>query len=119
LKRLRDEWIDATIARDINRLLSFYPAAMDVFYLRRNVPLATVRAEKQRMIEQASAIEIETGEPEINLSGDGRTAVMTFRKSRNFRGAHNSSGEVIQELRWLKTNEGWKITTERDIAVIR
>lgn len=118
LQSLRDQWVNATIARDINKLISFYPPMMDSFYLKRNVSRNAVRAEKQRMIEQASSIDLQTSPPEITLSNDGRTATMTFRKRWNFRGAQNSSGEVLQELRWIKTDEGWKITSERDIGVI-
>jgi serine/threonine protein kinase/ketosteroid isomerase-like protein len=119
LQSLTAEWVNATIARDINKIISFYPPIMDTFYLKRNVPRAAVRDEKQRMIAQASAIELQTSQPEISLSGDGRSATMTFRKSWNFRGAQNSSGEVVQELRWARTSEGWKIVSERDIGVIR
>jgi ketosteroid isomerase-like protein len=119
LQSLRDEWINATRARDINRLISFYPPVVETFYLKRNVPRASVRAEKQRLMEQATSIELETGQPETSLSADGRSAIMTFRKSWNFRGALNSSGEVVQELRWLKTGEGWKIVSERDKGVLR
>jgi serine/threonine protein kinase len=119
LQALRDQWINATIGRDLNRLISFYPPVVETFYLKRNVPRAAVRAEKQRMIEGANSIELQTSQPEISLSNDGRTATMTFRKSWNFRGAQNSSGEVLQELRWVKTGEGWKITGERDLGVFR
>ncbi|HEX8175276.1 MAG TPA: serine/threonine-protein kinase [Pyrinomonadaceae bacterium] len=119
LQSLRDEWIDATRARNLNKLISFYPPVVETFYLKRNVPRASVRSEKQRLMEQATSIELETGQPEINLSADGRSATMTFRKSWNFRGALNSSGEVVQELRWAKTDEGWKIVSERDKGVLR
>ncbi|HEX8748936.1 MAG TPA: serine/threonine-protein kinase [Pyrinomonadaceae bacterium] len=119
LQSFRDEWIEATRARNLNRLMAFYPPVVETFYLKRNVPRSAVRAEKQRMMEQASSIELTTGQPETNLSADGRSATMTFRKSWNFRGALNSSGEVIQELRWAKTAEGWKIVSERDIGVLR
>jgi serine/threonine protein kinase len=119
LQSLRDQWVKATVDRDINRLLSFYPPRMDTFYLKRNVPLSAVRAEKQRMIEQASSIELEASQPETSLGNDGRTATMTFRKRWNFKGALNSNGEVVQELRWLKTGDGWKINSERDVEVIR
>jgi serine/threonine protein kinase len=118
LQSLRDQWINATIERDIDKLISFYPPVMETFYRKRNVQRKAVRAEKQRLIEQTSSIELETSQPEINLSNDGRTANMTFRKRWNFKGAQNSSGEVVQELRWIKTSEGWKITSERDIGVI-
>ncbi|MBD0371316.1 MAG: protein kinase [Pyrinomonadaceae bacterium] len=119
LQSLMSQWINATTARDIDRLISFYPPVVENFYLKRNVPRAAVRDEKQRMIEQASSIELETSQPEINLSSDGRAAIMTFRKRWNFRGAQNSTGEVVQELRWIKTKDGWKIVGERDIDVIR
>lgn len=119
LLSLRDQWVAATMGRDINKVMSYYPPVMDTFYRKRNVPFSAVRSEKQRMIEQASSIELEAGQPETSVSNDGRTAVMTFRKRWNFKGALNSSGEVMQELRWLKTSDGWKITSERDLGVFR
>lgn len=119
LQSLRDQWVNATVTRDIDKLISFYPPVMDAFYLKRNVPLSAVRSEKERMIEQARSIELQTSQPEITLGADGRSATMTFRKRWNFKGAQNSSGEVLQELRWVKTNAGWKIISERDIDVIR
>jgi serine/threonine protein kinase len=119
LQSLRDLWVKATVERDLNRMISFYPPVVETFYLRRNVPRSAVRNEKQRMIEQATDIDLQTSQPETKLSADGQLAIMTFRKSWNFRGQQNSSGEVIQELRWAKTAEGWKIISERDISVIR
>ncbi len=44
---------------------------------------------------------------------------MRFRKRYNIEGIRNSRGEVLQELRWAKTDEGWKIIGERDVRVIR
>jgi hypothetical protein len=34
-------------------------------------------------------------------------------------GGQNRRGEVIQELRWQLTPQGWKIFSERDVRVIR
>jgi serine/threonine protein kinase len=119
LRALRDEWIAATNARDVERQLSFYAPTLEAFYLQRGVSRQSVRAEKTRLMAQVSAVDVRAGEPEINLSGDGRTATMKFRKSWDFKGAQPSSGEVIQELRWANTDSGWKITSERDIQVIR
>jgi len=119
LRSLRDEWIAATNARDVERQLSFYAPTLEAFYLQRGVSRQSVRAEKTRLLAQVSAVDVRAGEPEINLSDDGRMATMRFRKSWDFKGAQPSSGEVIQELRWVKTDAGWKITSERDIQVIR
>jgi hypothetical protein len=47
---------------------------------------------------------------------------MRFRKqyeSGGSRGGRRRSGEVIQELRWRRTAEGWKIFSERDVRVLR
>jgi hypothetical protein len=119
LRSLRDGWIAATNARDIERQLSFYAPTLEAFYLQRGVSRQSVRAEKTRLLAQADVIAVQAGEPETSISADGRTATMRFRKSWDFKGAQPSSGEVIQELRWAKTDAGWKITSERDIQVIR
>lgn len=34
-------------------------------------------------------------------------------------GKLNRAGEVLQELRWAKQEDGWKIVNERDLGVIR
>ncbi|HVG35251.1 MAG TPA: protein kinase [Pyrinomonadaceae bacterium] len=119
LRSLLNGWIAATNARDVERQLSFYAPTLEAFYLQRGVSRQSVRAEKTRLLSQVSEVNVRAGEPEINLSNDGRTATMRFRKSWDFKGAQPSSGEVIQELHWAKTDSGWKITSERDIQVIR
>jgi len=44
---------------------------------------------------------------------------MRFRKKYQIENASGSRrGEVVQELRWRKTIDGWKIFSERDIRVI-
>lgn len=114
-----DEWIAATNERDINRQMSFYAPRMQAFYLSRNAPLAAVRAEKNRAFAGARSIDIRAAEPEIIFQDGGQTAVMRFRKKYRMTGARNRSGEVVQELRWRKTTQGWRIYSERDIRVIR
>jgi hypothetical protein len=47
-------------------------------------------------------------------------AIMRFRKQYiTQRGSQSQRGEVIQELRWQRTLEGWKIFSERDVRVLR
>jgi hypothetical protein len=54
--------------------------------------------------------------PQITFSEAGSVAVMRFRKSYRIEvGGRNRSGTVLQELRWRKTDEGWKIFSERDL----
>jgi hypothetical protein len=58
---------------------------------------------------------VRVGEPTITFSNDNQTAVMRYTKDWAFAGARNDSGEVLAELRWSKTKNGWKITSERDL----
>ena len=119
LRSLRDEWIAATNARDFDKQLSFYAPTLSVFYQTRNAPRSAVRAEKLRVLGRLNSIEVHAGEPETSISPDGLSATMLFRKSWIFAGGQPSSGEVLQELRWRKTDSGWKIVSERDVKVFR
>jgi ketosteroid isomerase-like protein len=112
-------WIAATNSRDVGRQMSFYAPTVEAFYLARNAPRESVRAEKARLFARASAVNIEAASPEIRLSPDGRTAVMRFRKRYRIDGADSRAGEVLQELRWRRTDTGWKIVSERDLRVLQ
>jgi len=114
-----DEWIAATNARDIQRQMDFYNPTVNAFYLTRNVPREAVRAEKSRVFGRADLINIKAAAPGIRLSRDGRTATMRFRKKYAIAGGgEDRRGEVVQELRWRRTDDGWKIVSERDLRVI-
>ena len=114
-----DEWIAATNARDIQRQMGFYNQKVNAFYLTRNVPREAVRAEKSRVFGRASVIDIRAAAPGIRVSRDGRSATMRFRKKYTIEGGgEDRRGEVVQELRWRRTADGWKIVSERDLRVI-
>ncbi|HEY8559993.1 MAG TPA: hypothetical protein VIL74_06425 [Pyrinomonadaceae bacterium] len=113
-------WIAATNRRDIERQMSFYLNELKAFYLTRNVSSDAVRNEKTRAFAAATSVDIRAAEPEIIFQNGGREAVMRFRKVYDIqRRAGSRRGEVVQELRWQRTNRGWKIFSERDIKVIR
>ena len=114
-----NEWIAATNRHDIEKQMSFYMPQLQAFYLDRNASRNAVRAEKIRL-SAAQLIDIRAEEPEIIFQDGSQTAVMRFRKK--YRIKNNSKtrrGEVVQELRWRRTADGWKIFSERDIKVIR
>ncbi|HEV2800542.1 MAG TPA: nuclear transport factor 2 family protein [Pyrinomonadaceae bacterium] len=120
LRRALDDWLAATNERDIERQMTFYPPVLSAFYLARNVTRAAVRAEKERVFSRARTIDVRAEAPELIFQEAGRTAVMRFRKSYAIAGGgRNRSGEVVQELRWRLTPQGWKIYSERDVRVIR
>ena len=114
------EWVEATNARDIERQISFYMPQLKAFYLARNTPRSFVRVEKARVFARADLIDIRAEEPEIIFQNAGLTAIMRFRKKYRIEdGSRSRRGEVVQELRWQKSAEGWKIFSERDVRVIR
>lgn len=114
-----DRWISATNARNVDQQMSYYAPKMNAYYRTRNASPESVRAEKKRVFERANAIDIKTGKPEITVSRDGQSATMRFRKKYAIQeGQKNRTGEVLQELRWVKSGNDWKIVSERDVKVI-
>jgi ketosteroid isomerase-like protein len=112
-------WIDATNARDIERQMSFYDSRLNTFYLTRDTTRQAVRAEKAAVFARASRVDVRADPPQIFLSRDGRTATMRFRKQFTIEGGGiDRRGAVLQELRWRRTAQGWKIVGERDLRVI-
>ena len=120
LRRSLYEWVKANNARDVDKELSFYAPKLFFYYRSRNVTRETVRRDKARMFERADLIDVRAGAPEITLERDGKTAIMRFRKQYVVKvGGSVHSGEVLQELRWERTDEGWRIIGERDVQEIR
>lgn len=122
-ERLRDalnQWVGATNDRNIERQMSFYQPQLEAFYLTRNTARNTVRLEKNRAFATAKSIDIRAAEPEIIFQEGGGSAIMRFRKKYRIQtGTKTRDGEVVQELRWRRTDDGWKIFSERDIKVLR
>ena len=120
LRAALNAWIEATNRKDIATQMTFYLPVLKAYYLTRNTSRNAVRVEKNRAFAAARSIRITALEPEIVFQDGGRTAVMRFRKQYNI--AQRSStkrGEVVQELRWQRTSDGWRIFSERDVRVIR
>jgi hypothetical protein len=114
------EWIAATNKRDIDKQMSFYVPQLKAYYLTRNTSRAFVRAEKARVFLNAALIDIRAEEPELIFQDGGRTAIMRYRKKyRVENGRQSRRGQVIQELRWERTGNDWRIFSERDIRVLR
>jgi ketosteroid isomerase-like protein len=114
------DWIEATNNRDFAAQRAFYPERMEAFYLWRNVSRSAVLEEKRRVFDRASTIDIKADAPQIIVEPGGESARMYFRKTYAIEGTRrNRTGAVLQELRWEKQHDGWKIVSERDLRVIR
>lgn len=120
LRTALNEWIDATNRRDIRAQMRFYMPVLRAYYLTRNTPQSAVRAEKNRVFSGAKSVDIRAAEPEIVFQDGGKTAVMRFIKDYRIAARSGTkSGVVVQELRWQRSGDGWLISSERDIRVIR
>ena len=115
-----DAWVAATNARDLEKLLQFYNPEIDAYYRARKVDQDFVRADRIRLFQRADSIDVSVGAPEITMSSDDRTATMKFRKGYVMKvQGRERRGDVIQQMQWRRTDEGWKIVTERDLRVLR
>ena len=113
-------WVAATNSRDVKRQLSYYAPRLEAFYLSRNVSREAVLAEKRETFGQADRVSISVVDPSIEVGREGLTAVVRFRKRYVIEsGGKRRDGEVLQELHWSKINSQWKITSERDLQVLR
>lgn len=120
LRRGLGEWIKANNARDIDKQISFYGPRLLFYYRARNVSREFVQRDKSRMYDRAELIDVRAGAPEITLDRDGKTATMRFRKQYIVKmNGSERYGEVLQEMRWQLTDDGWRIIGERDAQVIR
>jgi ketosteroid isomerase-like protein len=120
LRSALDDWINATNRRDIPRQMMYYMPELRAYYLTRNTPREAVLREKQRIFANVRSVNITAEDPEIVFQDKGMTAIMRFHKKYKITDrARTRSGEVIQELRWQQTNNGWRIISERDIRVVR
>lgn len=120
LRERLDGWIAATNARDISEQMRYYSPTLSAFYLKRGVPTQVVRAEKARLFARASDVDIRADAPQIRFNSDGSLAIMRFRKQYTIEnGARSRRGAVLQELRWKRDGDDWKIVSERDLRVLR
>ncbi|MBA2504249.1 MAG: protein kinase [Pyrinomonadaceae bacterium] len=112
-------WVNANNERDINRQMSFYTPTTARYYTQQNASQAFVRADKIRSIGNASSVDMRVRDTQIDVAPNGRTATMRFTKQYAItRNGNTARGEVLSELGWLKTEDGWKIVSERDLRVI-
>ncbi|MFN2453911.1 MAG: protein kinase [Pyrinomonadaceae bacterium] len=115
LRTSLDDWVAATNARDVAKLMNFYAPVLKKYYLKPNASAAFVRTDKINLFSRTTSVNVRVAEPKLTVSADGRNATMRYTKSWNFTGARADAGQALEELHWVKTNNGWKIIGERDL----
>ncbi len=112
-------WVEANNNADIDGQMNFYAPELRRYYLRRNVSLDAVRAEKALIFRGQRTTDFRVGGIRITLDKSQQNATMRFYKRYLIEnGRASSRGQVLQELLWTKTPQGWKIVSERDLRVV-
>jgi ketosteroid isomerase-like protein len=110
-------WAAASMARDIDRHMSYYADTLDVYYSANNVSAARVRSDRERAYAVYSTINIELSKINVTVDQSGERATATFDKTWNFEGSKYSSGSVQQKIWLAKMGGRWRITGEKDLKV--
>lgn len=110
-------WAAASMARDIDRHMSYYADTLDVYYSATGVSAARVRSDRERAYAAYSTINIQLSKINVTVEPSGERAAATFDKTWNFEGSKRSSGSVQQRIWLAKMGGRWRITGEKDLKV--
>jgi ketosteroid isomerase-like protein len=110
-------WAAASMARDIDRHMSYYADMLDIYYSANGVSAARVRSDRERAYAIYSTINIQLSKISVTVDQPGERANATFDKTWNFEGSKHSSGSVQQRIWLAKMGGRWRITGEKDLKV--
>jgi hypothetical protein len=83
-----------------------------VYYAKREMSRQAVEAAKTRRARHVRLVAIEEDPHGVALEIDGRFALATLRRTLVF--ADGTRQPVEQQLRWARTDAGWRIVAEPD-----
>jgi len=118
VRKALDAWVSSTNSRNLSEQMRSYMPRLTVFYQQRNVSRDLVRRVKSELFALGPAT-IQVRDPEITVTKDRRAATTRFRKDYDVGGSRGRRrGAVLQELKWVHSDRGWKIVSERDEKVL-
>jgi hypothetical protein len=113
-----DAWVSSNNSRNLPEQMRSYMPRLSVFYQQRNVSRDLVRRVKTELFALGPST-IQVRDPEITVTKDRRAATTRFRKDYDVGSTRGRRrGAVVQELKWIRTDAGWKIVSERDAKVL-
>jgi len=121
IRALLNEWTESFKEKDLARQVECYAPIMDTYFLRHNVSRDFVQADKSRAfnaITETRAFEIS----DITIEfASGSNATVTFRKKWDTRLASGKTfaGEEIEQLQLANIDGGWKITSEKEVQILK
>jgi len=117
VRNVLNQWLDATNSGDFDRQARFYGSRVSNYYGKRNFSRRAVLADKRNRLGGAQAVNLRAEKPRIQVSPDGRTATLRYRKPYSIVGGKRpKSGVVNSELRLEREGGEWKIVGERDLG---
>ena len=109
-------WAQATRVHDLDGHLSYYAPTLDTYYKSSGVSLGAVRADRERAFTRFTNLDIQLSNINISVEPSGTRAVAVFNKEWDFDG--KSTGMVRQQVVLTKIDNEWRITSEKDLAVL-
>jgi hypothetical protein len=107
-------WASSIREHDFDRQMGFYAPVLDFYYLRKNVSVEEVRANRIKAFERFPRMNVELGNVDVKMESDTKAAA-TFDKTWHFDGVRPFSGQVHQLVALTKSGNRWLITGERDL----
>ncbi len=110
LRALVGRWLHASRRNDVRGQMGFYAGV--VYYAKREMSRQAVEAAKTRRARHDRLVAIEEDPHGVALEIDGRFALATLHRTLVF--ADGTRQPVEQQLRWARTDAGWRIVAEPD-----
>jgi hypothetical protein len=111
-----DAWLDALRAHDFDTFMAHYANRLEIYYTKRDAPLALVSDDKARAFEKFYELDGKISGLRIEATPSGRRATATFQKSYYFKGDEKDfSGSVRSQMTFVKSGGAWLIVGERDL----
>jgi hypothetical protein len=113
------DWVESWKNRDLRRHVAAYAPVLDTYFTKHNVSLSQVYKDKEYSFWLYNRVhQYDLRDLRIQWLSPAE-AVATFRKTWDFSGRKRFSGDEIEALTLVKTNDGWRIKTERELKVFR
>lgn len=108
-------WSIAMVSNDSKTQASMYAPMMDRYFLRTNVDNAFVRADKQKFLDRGNKItRFDLGNVTIEDVSPNESRVSLVKELSSEDGSGVNRNLIRSELRFQRTQNGWKISSERD-----
>ena len=121
IRALLAAWTESFKSKDVARQVDCYAPVVDTYFLQYNVSRDFVASNKSKAfaaIKEVRSFEISDITTEITSSS---TATVKFRKKWDTALASGKtfSGEEIEQLQLVRLDAGWKISSEKELQILR